>query len=207
MFGLCAPTCNPLEQRASIVIHKFSMLTWNCRQIFNTPKGILQVLQWKQIYFNTNRFWKVTLSFRNPIRITWSVTFTVIRFLVLIRLQNCSGINWGKVVRALIKVHCRSPSMNFASSSKRDWLKYCNSKRHWWKKGSRWVPEAHDVTFKNLLVQRNYYVFAMVSAPTIDPSFLVDLSQIVCWVRSRTSTSTRRSNQLTESDQKATERS
>lgn len=137
-----------------------------------------------------------------PIRIPLSVTFTVIRFPVFIRLQNCSGINWGKVVRALINVHCRSPSMNFAASSKQDWLKYCNSKRHWWKKGTRWVLEAHGVPFKNLLVQKNSYVFAMVSAPTIDPSLWVDLSQIVCWVRSRTSTPTRRSNQLTESDQK-----
>ena len=51
-------------------------------------------------------------------------------FPVFIGLQNCSGINWGKVARALIKVHCRSPSMNFAASSKRDCLKYCNSKRH-----------------------------------------------------------------------------
>ena len=76
------------------------------------------------------------------------------------------------------------------------------------KKGSRWVPEAHDVTFKNLLVQRNYYVFAMVSAPTIDPSLLVDLT-VRSSVGSEVELRRQRvdQNQLTESDQKATERS
>ena len=97
-------TCNPLEQRASIVIHTFSMLIWNCRQIVNTPKGILQVLQWKQIYFKTNRFWKVTQSFRNPSGslYQWHLLLFVFPFWLGCKL-NCSGINWGKVVRALTK--------------------------------------------------------------------------------------------------------
>ena len=69
---------------------------------FSTENDILQ---------NTNKFMKVTQSFRNP---SWSPhqwhLLLINCILVLMRLQNYP-INWGKAV-ALIMVHCRLLSMN-----------------------------------------------------------------------------------------------
>ena len=118
---------------------------------FSTENDILQ---------NTNKFMKVTQSFRNP---SWSPhqwhLLLINCILVLMRLQNYP-INWGKAV-ALIMVHCRLLSMKAGGFLGQLFLKrfFFLGRCHTWTWQQKSLKYKNPIYFLLCAIKRNYVNF------------------------------------------------